>query len=74
MFRIAASYLREKKMKLLQLIKTVLWGFFGVRKRAGLEVDAKADPSHIILAGIVAAVAFIGVLIAAVKTALRVLA
>lgn len=60
-------------MKLLQLTRTVLWGFFGVRKRAGLEADAKADPAHIILIGVIAAVAFVGILIAAVKTALHVL-
>lgn len=61
-------------MKLLQLIRMVLWGFFGVRKRAGLESDAEtANPVHVIIAGILATAAFIGILIAAVKTALHVL-
>lgn len=61
-------------MKTLRLIKTVLWGFFGVRRRTGMESDIKAHPAQIILAGIVGAAAFIGILIAGVKTALHLLA
>lgn len=60
-------------MKLLRLIKMVLWGFFGVRKNAGMETDLKAHPAQIILVGIIAAVTFIGILIVGVKTALHIL-
>lgn len=60
-------------MNPLQLLKMVLWSFFGVRKRSGLEADAKANPAHVILVGILATMVFIGILIAAVKTALHVL-
>lgn len=60
-------------MKTLRLIKTVLWGFFGVRRRSGMEADIKAHPAQLILVGILGAAAFIGILIAGVKTALHVL-
>jgi hypothetical protein len=60
-------------MKLLRLIKMVLWGFFGVRKKSGMETDLKASPVQIILVGLIAAAAFIGILIVGVKTALHIL-
>jgi hypothetical protein len=60
-------------MQLLRLIKIVLWGFFGVRKNSGMETDLKANPVQIILVGILAALTFVGVLIAGVKTALHIL-
>jgi hypothetical protein len=60
-------------MKLLRLIKMVLWGFFGVRKNAGMETDLKASPAQIILAGLIIAMILIGALIVGAKTALQIL-
>ncbi|MGH8807907.1 MAG: DUF2970 domain-containing protein, partial [Noviherbaspirillum sp.] len=33
---------RDTPMKLFQLIRTVLWSFFGIRKRSGLEADVQS--------------------------------
>lgn len=58
-------------VKLLQLIRMVLWSFFGVRKRAGLEEDVKsAHPAQVIGVAIVLTGAFIGVLLTLVRTAI----
>jgi hypothetical protein len=51
----------------------VLWSFFGVRKRSGMEADLKANPGQVIFVAILAAIVFIGILFAAVFTALHVL-
>lgn len=49
----------------LQTAKAIAWGFFGVRKRAGLESDAKAlKPLHLIVGGLLGAALFVGVLLA----------
>jgi hypothetical protein len=71
---ICLPFAREREMKLLQIIKMVLWSFFGVRKRSGMEADIKANPGQVIFVAILAAIAFIGILFAAVFTALHVLA
>lgn len=61
-------------MQLLRLIKMVLWSFFGIRKRAGLESDVKnTNPLHVIIVGIIATAVFVGVLVGVVKTAMAVL-
>jgi hypothetical protein len=62
-----------EEMKFFKLIKAILWAFFGVRKREGMEADIKAHPAQIILVALFAAMVFIGLLIAGVKTALHVL-
>lgn len=62
-------------MPLLQLIKMVLWGFFGVRKRAALEHDAvTAKPAQVIAVAILMAAAIVFGLLAVVKTAISSLA
>ena len=59
-------------MKLLQLIRMVLWSFFGIRKRAGLEADIKsAHPAQVAGAAIAMVAVFIGLLLTAVKFAIH---
>ena len=51
-------------------MKAVLWSFFGIRKRADYESDAASlNPVHVIIAGLIGAVVFIGVLILLVRFA-----
>jgi hypothetical protein len=50
-----------------QTMKAVAWSFFGVRKSSEYEKDvSQLNPVHVIIAGVVAALLFIGVLIAVV--------
>lgn len=52
------------KGSFIKTMKAVMWSFFGVRKRRDLEADAtQLNPLHIILAGLLCAAIFIGVLI-----------
>lgn len=61
-------------MKLFQLIRMVLWSFFGIRKRAGLEADVKtAHPAQVIAVAVVMVAVFIGILLTVVRTAIHVL-
>jgi hypothetical protein len=47
-----------------QTMKAVLWSFFGVRRRRDLEADAtQLNPVHVIIAALIGAAVFIGVLI-----------
>ena len=47
-----------------QTLKAVAWSFFGVRRSADQAQDvAKLNPVHVIVAGVVAAVVFIGLLV-----------
>jgi hypothetical protein len=47
-----------------QLAGAVFWAFFGVRKSAALEKDAKnLKPAHVIIAGIFGALIFIAALV-----------
>lgn len=51
-----------------QTAKAVAWSFFGVRKRAAYEKDVqKLNPVHLIVAGILGAALFVGVLIVMVR-------
>lgn len=57
-----------RKAGFLQTLRAVLWGFFGVRKRAGYERDAKQlNPVHVILAGLIAAAIFVLTLVTIVQ-------
>jgi Protein of unknown function (DUF2970) len=52
----------------LQTMRAVLWSFFGVRKRSGYEQDAaRLNPVHVIIAGILAAIVFVLVLVMVVR-------
>jgi hypothetical protein len=52
---------------LLQIASAVFWSFFGVRKGKDMERDAVTiKPLHIVLAGLVAGVVFVLLLVALV--------
>jgi hypothetical protein len=47
-------------MIVVDAFKAVFWSFFGVRKRADYESDTeKLKPHHVIVAGLVSAVAIV---------------
>jgi hypothetical protein len=49
-------------------MKAVFWSFFGIRKRSDYEKDAaQLNPVHLIIAGLIGALIFIGVLVTVVK-------
>jgi len=51
-----------------QSMKAVMWSFLGVRKRRDLEADAtQLNPLHVIIAALIGAAIFIGVLILIVR-------
>jgi hypothetical protein len=51
-----------------QSMRAVFWSFFGVRKRRDLEADAtQLNPLHVIVAALIGAAIFIGVLILVVR-------
>ena len=58
----------KKKSSFMQSMKAVMWGFLGVRKKAGLQEDvASLSFVHIIIAGVLGALTFMGVLLLIVK-------
>ena len=49
-------------------LKAVAWSFFGVRKSADYERDvAELNPVHVVIAGVVAAVVFVLLLVGLVN-------
>lgn len=49
-------------------MKAVIWSFFGLRRKGDFDKDAeKLNPIHIIIAALIGAAIFIGVLISVVK-------
>jgi hypothetical protein len=51
-------------------MKAVFWSFFGIRKRSDYEKDsASLNPVHVIIAGLIGAALFVGVLIMLVRLA-----
>lgn len=60
----------RRKLSFLQTLKAVLWGMFGVRRGSGYQEDSsKLNPVHLIVAGLLAGVVFVLVLIAIVRWA-----
>lgn len=58
----------QRKGSFAQTMKAVAWSFFGVRKSRDYEQDvAQLNPVHVIIAGVVGAVVFIGVLVLVVN-------
>lgn len=54
----------SRKASPLQTMRAVAWSFFGIRRSAGYEEDvAKLNPVHVIIAGIIGAAVFVGVLV-----------
>lgn len=60
----------ERKASFLATMKAVFWSFFGVRKRRDYEQDAaNLNPIHVIIAGLIGAAIFIGLIMLAVRFA-----
>jgi len=58
----------SKKSTFTQSMIAVMWAFLGVRKKSGLQEDvASLSFIHIIIAGVVGALIFMGVLLLIVK-------
>ncbi len=58
----------QRKGSFLQTMRAVAWSFFGVRKSADYEKDvSQLNPVHVVIAGVVAAVLFIGALLVMVN-------
>ena len=57
-----------KKSSFTQSMIAVLWAFLGVRKKSGLQEDvASLSFVHIIIAGVLGALIFMGILLLIVK-------
>ena len=62
----------NRRTTVLDAFKAVFWSFFGVRRKADYASDIeKLKPHHVIVAGLVAAAAFVLVLFAIVKLVTR---
>jgi hypothetical protein len=58
----------QRKGSFLQTLRAIGWAFFGVRKSSEYEKDvSKLNPVHVIIAGVLAAILFIALLIALVN-------
>jgi amino acid transporter len=58
----------QRKASFGATIRAILWAFLGVRKKSGYEHDAaKLNPIHVMLAGVIAALIFIVMLVIIVK-------
>lgn len=59
---------RQRKSSFLATMKAIFWSFFGIRKRSDYEQDAaQLNPVHVIVAGIIGALIFIGTLLLIIK-------
>ena len=53
----------QRKGSFLQTARAVAWSFFGVRKSSDYEQDVgKLNPVHVVIAGVIGALLFIGAL------------
>jgi hypothetical protein len=58
--------------RLIDIVKAVLWSFFGVRKRARMQEDAVSiRPHQVIIAGVVVAALFVLGLLVVVRLVIR---
>jgi len=58
----------QRKGSFVQTMRAVAWSFFGVRKSRDYEHDvAQLNPVHVIIAGVIGAIVFIGVLVLVVN-------
>lgn len=58
----------SKKSTFTQSMIAVLWAFLGVRKKSGLQEDvASLSFVHIVIAGVLGALIFMGILLLIVK-------
>jgi hypothetical protein len=60
----------QRKLSFGATMKAVFWSFFGVRKRKHYEEDsANLNPVYLVIAGLIGAAAFIGILVMVVRIA-----
>ena len=65
-----AEHAERPKASFGATMKAVFWSFFGIRKRSDYEKDsASLNPVHVIIAGLIGAALFVGVLIMLVRLA-----
>ena len=58
----------QRKASFLATMKAVFWSFFGVRKKSDYERDAaQLNPVHVLIAGVIGALLFIGFLLLVVR-------
>lgn len=58
----------RRKLSFVATMKAVMWSFFGVRRKSDYERDAaELNPIHVLIAGVLGAMVFVGFLIAVVK-------
>ena len=58
----------QRKGSFIRTMKAVAWSFFGVRKGTDYEKDVnQLNPVHVVIAGVIGAVLFIGVLLVIVN-------
>ena len=59
--------MNDRKPSFLYSLKAVLWSFVGLRRKSDFDQDTgKLSPIHVIVAGLIAAAVFIGILVAVV--------
>jgi Protein of unknown function (DUF2970) len=58
----------QRKGSFLQTVRAVAWSFFGVRKSSDYEKDVRQlNPVHLVIAGVLGALAFIALLLVVVN-------
>ncbi len=57
----------RRRSSFLQTLKAVAWGMLGIRKGAGYQEDARLNPVHLVIAGVLAGVIFVVVLVSIVR-------
>ncbi len=58
----------QRKGSFGQTMKAVAWSFFGVRRSSDYENDvSRINPLHVVVAGVLGVLVFIGVLLALVR-------
>ena len=58
----------QRKASFGATMKAVFWSFFGVRKKSDYERDAaQLNPVHVLVAGVIGALLFIGILVTIVR-------
>ena len=52
---------RKRKGSVLHTVKTVLWGFLGVRRNSDFQKDvARINPMHLLVVGVALGFLFVG--------------
>jgi amino acid transporter len=58
----------QRKLSFLRTMQAVAWSFFGVRKSVDYAKDvSRLNPVHVVIAGVIGAAVFIGLLLVLVN-------